>query len=82
MDQQGLRAEIGGHHGFCENAKTAPDRPNSSQARRKEECNMARVELNNPAPDFSLRDFNGHDVSLSDYADQKNVLVVFNRGFS
>jgi peroxiredoxin len=42
---------------------------------------MAKVELNTPAPEFTLPDFNGSDVSLSDFAGQKNVLVVFNRGF-
>lgn len=42
---------------------------------------MAKVELNTHAPGFTLTDFNGSRVSLSDYADQKNVLVVFNRGF-
>jgi peroxiredoxin len=42
---------------------------------------MPRVELNTQAPDFTLNDFNGKNVSLSDYAGQKNVLVVFNRGF-
>ena len=42
---------------------------------------MARVELNVKAPDFTLDDFNGRRVSLSDYAGRKNVLVVFNRGF-
>jgi peroxiredoxin len=39
------------------------------------------VELNTQAPDFTMNDFNGKSVSLSDYAGQKNVLVVFNRGF-
>jgi peroxiredoxin len=42
---------------------------------------MARVELNTPAPEFTLPDFNGNSVSLSDFNDRKNVLVVFNRGF-
>jgi peroxiredoxin len=42
---------------------------------------MARVEINTPAPAFTLNDFSGKSVSLSDYAGQKNVLVVFNRGF-
>lgn len=42
---------------------------------------MPRVELNTPAPDFTLDDFNGRSVSLSDYKGSKNVLVVFNRGF-
>ena len=42
---------------------------------------MARVEVNATAPEFSLPDLNGKNVSLSDYAGRKNVLVVFNRGF-
>ena len=42
---------------------------------------MARVELNVQAPDFTLNDFNGKSVSLSDYKNKKNVMVVFNRGF-
>lgn len=42
---------------------------------------MARVELNIQAPDFTLNDFDGKNVSLADYAGKKNVLVVFNRGF-
>jgi len=42
---------------------------------------MSRVELNTPAPNFTLNDFNGKSVSLVDFANQKNVVVVFNRGF-
>ena len=42
---------------------------------------MARIEVNTTAPEFSLPDLNGENVSLSDYAGRKNVLVVFNRGF-
>jgi len=43
---------------------------------------MARVELNTRAPEFTVKDFHGNDVSLSDFSGQKNVLVVFNRGFA
>ena len=43
---------------------------------------MARVSLNQPAPDFSLPDFAGNVVSLSDFRGRKNVLLVFNRGFT
>jgi peroxiredoxin len=42
---------------------------------------MSRAELNKPAPDFTLTDFNGREVSLMDFQGQKNVLLVFNRGF-
>jgi len=42
---------------------------------------MSIVELNKPAPDFTLTDFNGHEVRLSDFQGRKNILLVFNRGF-
>jgi peroxiredoxin len=42
---------------------------------------MSRVELNIQAPNFTLNDFNGKSISLADFASEKNVLVVFNRGF-
>jgi peroxiredoxin len=40
-----------------------------------------RVEIDTPAPDFTLSDFTGQSVSLSDYRGRKHVLLVFNRGF-
>lgn len=43
---------------------------------------MPRVELNTHAPEFTLTDFNGQSVSLSDFKGRKNVLLVFNRGFA
>lgn len=42
---------------------------------------MARVALNVAAPDFTLDDYRGEPVSLSQYKGQKHVLLVFNRGF-
>ncbi|MFZ6029466.1 MAG: hypothetical protein ACOYYS_17270 [Chloroflexota bacterium] len=42
---------------------------------------MPRVSLNTPAPDFSLPDFRGETVRLSDFRSQSRVLLVFNRGF-
>lgn len=42
---------------------------------------MARVELNTIAPEFALEDYRGQMVRLSDYHQQKHVILVFNRGF-
>ena len=42
---------------------------------------MSRVALDQPAPDFTLTDFKGNEVRLSDFQDRQNVLLVFNRGF-
>jgi len=42
---------------------------------------MPKVALNAPAPDFTLQNFQGETVSLSDFRGNANVLLVFNRGF-
>ena len=39
------------------------------------------VHIGKPAPDFSLTDTNGQPVSLADFKNTSNVLLVFNRGF-
>ena len=36
----------------------------------------------NAAPDFSVSDSESRTVRLSDYRGKKNVLLVFNRGFT
>jgi peroxiredoxin len=41
---------------------------------------MKYTKLSN-APDFTLEDFNGQSVTLSEYKGQKNIFLVFNRGF-
>ena len=43
---------------------------------------MPRVSLSQTAPDFSLPDYSGNQVSLSDYRGRKNILLVFNRTFT
>ena len=43
---------------------------------------MPRIDLDQAAPDFTLPDYRGHPFRLSDLAGEKNVLLVFNRGFS
>ena len=42
---------------------------------------MPQVALNTQAPDFSLADFTGKTVRLSDFRGKTNILLVFNRGF-
>jgi len=42
---------------------------------------MPKVDINTPAPDFSLDDFHGTPFTLSDIKGESNVLLVFNRGF-
>ncbi|HWQ83420.1 MAG TPA: hypothetical protein VN363_02575 [Anaerolineales bacterium] len=43
---------------------------------------MPQVSLNTPAPEFSLPNFRGETVNLSDYYGRSHVLLVFNRGFT
>lgn len=43
---------------------------------------MARVSIDQIAPDFSLPDYHGQVVRLSDYRGKQKVLLVFNRGFT
>jgi peroxiredoxin len=40
------------------------------------------VKIDQAAPDFNLDTFNGESISLSNFQGQKNVLLVFNRGFT
>lgn len=43
---------------------------------------MAQIELDLPAPDFSVEDFSGQEFRLSALHGKSNVLLVFNRGFT
>jgi peroxiredoxin len=43
---------------------------------------MSRIALDTPAPDFELTDFHGNPFRLSELRGRKNVLLVFNRGFT
>ena len=42
---------------------------------------MGRVSIDVPAPDFELEDYTGEVVRLSDYAGERHVVLIFNRGF-
>jgi peroxiredoxin len=41
-----------------------------------------RVQINQPAPDFSLADSDGRTVRLSNFRGKSHVVLVFNRGFT
>jgi peroxiredoxin len=42
---------------------------------------MPKVNIDKQAPNFSSLDFLGNQISLKNYFNKKNVLLVFNRGF-
>ena len=42
---------------------------------------MPQLEIGQQAPDFTLEDYRGEAVSLSDYRGASHVLLVFNRTF-
>lgn len=43
---------------------------------------MSKVPINTQAPDFTLLNFKGEQVSLSDFRNKAHILLVFNRGFN
>jgi len=42
---------------------------------------IEHIAVGKVAPDFELTNVQGHTVRLSDYKHEKNVLLVFTRGF-
>lgn len=42
---------------------------------------MSQRKKRTPAPDFTLADFQGNEITLSQFRNQKYVVLVFNRGF-
>jgi cytochrome oxidase Cu insertion factor (SCO1/SenC/PrrC family) len=42
---------------------------------------MPKIAINTPAPNFTLKDFQGQPTQLSDFRGEQHVLLVFNRGF-
>jgi peroxiredoxin len=51
------------------------------QHRKKGEEMAKKVQINTTAPDFTLQDFEGKTVRMSDYQGRKHVVLIFNRGF-
>jgi cytochrome oxidase Cu insertion factor (SCO1/SenC/PrrC family) len=59
--------------------------PALAQQLPKEEANLSPMDLNRvkvgePAPDFTLEDSDGKNVTLSEHRGKKNVVLVFYRG--
>jgi peroxiredoxin (alkyl hydroperoxide reductase subunit C) len=42
---------------------------------------LSRVKVGDPAPDFTLESLDGRYITLSDFRAQKNVVLVFYRGY-
>ena len=42
---------------------------------------VERVKVGQPAPDFTLEDIDGKNISLSDFRGKKTVVLVFYRGY-
>src|SRR5215471_11132002 len=42
---------------------------------------LERIKVGQPAPDFTLEDVNGKNVSLSEFRGKKSVVLVFYRGY-
>lgn len=42
---------------------------------------MPKVSSELPAPDFSIADYRGKQFTLAEFQGEKNLLLVFNRGF-
>jgi peroxiredoxin len=43
---------------------------------------MGKINRHTFAPDFKLNDVQGEPVTLSQFRDQNNILLVLNRGFN
>ena len=42
---------------------------------------LQRIKVGQPAPDFTLEDMDGKNITLSDFRGKKTVILVFYRGF-
>jgi peroxiredoxin len=43
---------------------------------------MSKVALNKPAPEIELLDYEGQRFNLDDFRGKKNIVLIFNRGFT
>ena len=42
---------------------------------------LQRIKIGQPAPDFTLEDMDGKNLTLSDFRGKKTVVLVFYRGY-
>jgi len=42
---------------------------------------LQRIKVGQPAPDFTLEDMDGKNITLSDFRGKKTVVLVFYRGY-
>lgn len=42
---------------------------------------LNRIKIGDAAPDFTLENLDGQPITLSDYREQKTVVLVFYRGY-
>ena len=42
---------------------------------------LQRIKVGQPAPDFTLEDIEGKNITLSDFRGKKTVVLVFYRGY-
>ena len=59
---------------------TAPAQTAPKDGDKQAAADLDRVKVGQPAPDFTLEDSDGKNVSLADYRGKKNVVLVFYRG--
>jgi cytochrome oxidase Cu insertion factor (SCO1/SenC/PrrC family) len=55
--------------------------PAAKEATNSSATDLNRIKVGQPAPDFTLEDSDGKNISLSDYRGKKNVVLVFYRGY-
>jgi hypothetical protein len=63
---------------YCRNATDIPIEKNKITKLRRI---TMEIGIGQKAPDFSIADWQGNAFVLSSYSGQKNLFLVFNRGF-
>jgi cytochrome oxidase Cu insertion factor (SCO1/SenC/PrrC family) len=59
---------------------TAYAQPGPKDGNRLKPTDLDRVKVGDMAPDFALENLDGKKISLSDFRNNKNVVLIFYRG--